>query len=170
MTAEGEKQSAILKAEGQAQSAILRAEGESRAILEVFDAIHRGNADPKLLAYQYLQTLPQIANGTSSKIWVVPTKFTAALSSITAAFGTVSPSGDEPTGVQFKERGTSAMEEVSLQDPREALAEARQEVQAATREADRADTGPSSGRVPQDVRPAGNAVQLDPLTEGGLPL
>ena len=45
----------------------LLAQGESRAILQVFDAIHRGNADPKLLAYQYLQTLPKIANGTSSK-------------------------------------------------------------------------------------------------------
>ena len=47
-----------------AQAAILNAEGESRAILQVFDAIHRGDADPKLLAYQYLQTLPQIASGT----------------------------------------------------------------------------------------------------------
>ena len=64
LTAEGEKQAAILRAEGSAQAAILSAEGEARAILQVFDAIHRGDADPKLLAYQYLQTLPQIANGT----------------------------------------------------------------------------------------------------------
>src|SRR5690606_24337555 len=54
LTAEGEKQAAILTAEGQAQGAILRAEGESRAILQVFDAIHAGDADSKLLAYQYL--------------------------------------------------------------------------------------------------------------------
>ena len=45
LTAEGEKQSAILKAEGDAQSKILRAEGEARAILQVFDAIHEGDAD-----------------------------------------------------------------------------------------------------------------------------
>src|SRR5690625_6768475 len=82
LEAEGEKQSAILRAEGQAQSSILRAQGESRAILQVFDAIHKGDADPKLLAYQYLQMLPQIANGTASKLWVVPTEFTAALGSI----------------------------------------------------------------------------------------
>ena len=82
LTAEGDKQSAILRAEGQAQSAILKAQGESRAILQVFDAIHRGNADSKLLAYQYLQTLPKIANGSSSKMWIVPTEFTAALDGI----------------------------------------------------------------------------------------
>ena len=87
LTAEGDKQSAILRAEGQAQSAILKAQGESRAILQVFDAIHRGNADSKLLAYQYLQTLPKIANGSSSKMWIVPTEFTAALDGIAGALG-----------------------------------------------------------------------------------
>lgn len=55
LSAEADKQSAILRAEGQAQSMVLRAEGEARAILQVFDAIHRGDPDPKLLAYQYLQ-------------------------------------------------------------------------------------------------------------------
>ena len=93
LTAEGDKQSAILRAEGQAQSAILKAQGESRAILQVFDAIHRGNADPKLLAYQYLQTLPKIANGNSSKMWIVPTEFTAALDGIAGALGGKPPSG-----------------------------------------------------------------------------
>src|SRR5207344_1216344 len=63
LTAEGDKQSSILRAEGQAQAAILQAQGQSRAILQVFDAIHRGNPDSKLLAYQYLQMLPQIAQG-----------------------------------------------------------------------------------------------------------
>ena len=82
LTAEGDKQSAILRAEGQAQSAILRAQGEARAILQVFDAIHRGNADPKLLSYEYIKTLPQIANSNSSKLWIVPTELTAALNAI----------------------------------------------------------------------------------------
>ena len=72
LTAEGEKQSAILRAEGWRESQILEAEGESKAIETVFDAIHRGDADPKLLAYQYLRTLPQIANGEASKVWIVP--------------------------------------------------------------------------------------------------
>src|SRR5213595_1419189 len=55
LTAEGEKQSAILRAEGQRQAAILQAEGQAKAIDTVFRAIHDGDADPKLLAYQYLQ-------------------------------------------------------------------------------------------------------------------
>src|SRR5690606_997234 len=86
LTAEGEKQSAILRAEGEAQAAILRAEGEARAILQVFDAIHRGDADPKLLAYQYLQMLPEVAKTQSNKVWFIPTEFTAALQSIAGAF------------------------------------------------------------------------------------
>src|SRR5438045_8699161 len=59
LTAEGEKQSAILRAEGQRQAQILNAEGQAKAIGTVFEAIHEGNPDPPLLAYQYLQTLPQ---------------------------------------------------------------------------------------------------------------
>jgi regulator of protease activity HflC (stomatin/prohibitin superfamily) len=79
LTAEGEKQSAILKAEGQREAQILSAEGQSKAIETVFDAIHRGDADPKLLAYQYLQVLPQIAQGDSNKVWIIPSEFGQAL-------------------------------------------------------------------------------------------
>jgi regulator of protease activity HflC (stomatin/prohibitin superfamily) len=85
LTAEGEKQSAILRAEGQKQAQILGAEGESQAISTVFDAIHRGDADPKLLAYQYLQVLPQIARGESNKIWIIPSEFQQALGQLAQA-------------------------------------------------------------------------------------
>jgi regulator of protease activity HflC (stomatin/prohibitin superfamily) len=91
LTAEGEKQSAILRAEGQKQAEILRAEGQSKAIENVFAAIHHGNADPKLLAYQYLQTLPQIAQGESNKVWIIPSEFTQALGRL----GSVIPAPDE---------------------------------------------------------------------------
>ena len=79
LTAEGEKQSAILRAEGQRQSMMLRAEGEAKAIDTVFRAIHEGDPDPKLLAYQYLQMLPQIAQGDSNKMWIIPSELTQAL-------------------------------------------------------------------------------------------
>jgi regulator of protease activity HflC (stomatin/prohibitin superfamily) len=79
LTAEGEKQSAILRAEGQRQALVLQAEGQSKAIGTVFKAIHEGDADPKLLAYQYLQMLPQIAQGESNKVWIIPSEFTQAL-------------------------------------------------------------------------------------------
>jgi regulator of protease activity HflC (stomatin/prohibitin superfamily) len=85
LTAEGEKQSAILRAEGQKQAQILGAEGQGQAIGTVFDAIHRGDADPKLLAYQYLQVLPQIAQGESNKIWIIPSEFQQALGQLAQA-------------------------------------------------------------------------------------
>jgi regulator of protease activity HflC (stomatin/prohibitin superfamily) len=80
--AEGEKSSAILKAEGQKQAAILASQGQAEAIGTVFKAIHDGNPDPKLLAYQYLQVLPQIAQGDANKVWVIPSELTSALGSI----------------------------------------------------------------------------------------
>jgi regulator of protease activity HflC (stomatin/prohibitin superfamily) len=85
LTAEGEKQAAVLKAEGARQSAILRAEGEAKAIATVFDAIHKGDADQKLLSYQYLQMLPQLAQGESNKVFVIPSEFTQAAAGIGAA-------------------------------------------------------------------------------------
>jgi regulator of protease activity HflC (stomatin/prohibitin superfamily) len=91
LTAEGEKQAAILRAEGQRESQILTAEGQSKAIETVFDAIHRGDADPKLLAYQYLQMLPQIAQGESNKVWIIPSEFTQALGRL----GSVIPGPDD---------------------------------------------------------------------------
>jgi len=92
LSAEGEKQAAILKAEGERQSRILRAEGESKAIQTVFEAIHEGDADPKLLAYQYLQTLPKIAQGESNKIWIIPSEVSQAL----ARLGGALQKGEEP--------------------------------------------------------------------------
>jgi regulator of protease activity HflC (stomatin/prohibitin superfamily) len=82
LTAEGEKQSAILKAEGQREAAILAAEGQAKAIATVFKAIHDGNPDPQLLAYEYLQVLPQIAQGDANKVWVIPSELTKALGGI----------------------------------------------------------------------------------------
>ena len=93
LTAEGEKQSAILRAEGQRQAQILQSEGQAKAIGTVFEAIHQGDADPKLLAYQYLQMLPQIAQGESNKIWIIPSEFQQAIGKIGGALGI----GDEKT-------------------------------------------------------------------------
>jgi regulator of protease activity HflC (stomatin/prohibitin superfamily) len=87
LAAEGEKQSAILKAEGNRESQILTAEGQSKAIETVFEAIHAGNADPKLLAYQYLQVLPQIAQGESNKLWIIPSEVTSALNQLADRLG-----------------------------------------------------------------------------------
>jgi regulator of protease activity HflC (stomatin/prohibitin superfamily) len=87
LTAEGDKQGAILRAEGERQSAILKAEGQAQAIGTVFQAVHDNDPDPKLLAYQYLQTLPQLAQSSGNTFWVIPSEVTTALRSITRAFG-----------------------------------------------------------------------------------
>jgi regulator of protease activity HflC (stomatin/prohibitin superfamily) len=107
LTAEGEKQSAILKAEGQAQAAVtqatadakaqaLRAEGQAQAIATVFQAIHEGKPDAELLAYQYLQMLPQIAKGDANKLWIVPSEMGKALEGLGGILGGMA-NGSGPT-------------------------------------------------------------------------
>jgi len=141
LTAEGEKQAAILRAEGDAQSAILKAEGESRAILQVFGAIHDGNADPKLLAYQYLQMLPQIAQGQANKLWIVPAEFSAALEGMGQAFGGIKPDGGASVSPAAKALRSMAFERVKLADSSEALQQARGAANQATTDATQAGTG-----------------------------
>jgi regulator of protease activity HflC (stomatin/prohibitin superfamily) len=104
LDAEGQKQAAILAAEADRQSRILRAEGEragrylaaqgqAKAIETTFGAIHAAKPDPALLAYQYLQTLPQIAQGDANKMWIVPSEFSKALEGLARMTG-----GDGDTG------------------------------------------------------------------------
>src|SRR6266478_4210104 len=87
LTAEGEKQSAILTAEGLRQAKILTAQGQGQAIGQVFQAVHLNDADSKVLAYQYLQTLPQLAQAEGNTFWVIPSEVTSALRSVASAFG-----------------------------------------------------------------------------------
>jgi regulator of protease activity HflC (stomatin/prohibitin superfamily) len=128
LTAEGDKTSKILRAEGDKQSAILRAQGEAEAISQVFSSIHRNDPDPKLLAYQYLQTLPQLANGAGNTFWVIPSEVTTALKAVTSAFGGgeaaepgATPAGATPAGAPAP--GTAARDAVeqaaSLPIPRQ---------------------------------------------------
>jgi regulator of protease activity HflC (stomatin/prohibitin superfamily) len=86
LTAEGDKQAAVLRAEGNRTAAILQAEGQSRAIDQVFQAVHRNDPDPKLLAYQYLQVLPRLAEGAGNTFWVIPSEVTSALQGVSRAF------------------------------------------------------------------------------------
>src|SRR5262245_20067527 len=97
LTAEGEKQAAVLRADGDRQARILQAEGQAKAIRTVFEAIHTSNPDSKVLAYQYLQALPQIAAGPSNKIWVVPVELTKALEGIGGALGGLKLGGPSHT-------------------------------------------------------------------------
>jgi regulator of protease activity HflC (stomatin/prohibitin superfamily) len=100
LTAEGTRQQEILVAQGDQQAAILRADGEARAVDLVFQAVHRNNADPKVLAYKYLDTLPHLAK-SGNTFWVIPGELTQAVRTITEAFGdysrTGAPAPDKPT-------------------------------------------------------------------------
>jgi regulator of protease activity HflC (stomatin/prohibitin superfamily) len=107
LTAEGERQAAVLKASGEAEAAVLRAEadakaqaararGQAEAITTVFKAIHDGNPDQRLLAYQYMQMLPQIAQGDANKVWIVPSEISKALEGIGGFFGAGLRAADQP--------------------------------------------------------------------------
>ncbi|RKN42489.1 SPFH domain-containing protein [Streptomyces hoynatensis] len=87
LQAEGAKQSEILRAEGDARAAALRADGEAQAIRTVFEAIHAGDPDQKLLSYQYVQMLPKIAEGESNKLWIVPSELGEALRGLGGTLG-----------------------------------------------------------------------------------
>jgi len=86
LRAEGNRQADILRAEGEAQARVINAEGEATAIAKVFEAIHQANPDEKVLAYKYLEQLPIIANGTASKVWIIPAELSGAAASIMKAF------------------------------------------------------------------------------------
>ena len=79
LNAEGERESQILRAQADREAAILRAQGEGQAIQTVFQSIHDGQPDQALLAYQYLQMMPKIAEGDANKVWVIPSEITKAL-------------------------------------------------------------------------------------------
>jgi regulator of protease activity HflC (stomatin/prohibitin superfamily) len=97
LRAEGDKQSAILKAQGQREATMLQAEGQAKAIETVFQAIHDGKPDPQLLAYQYLQVLPQIAQGESNKVWIIPSELQSAVGRVAGAVGELTKAPSEET-------------------------------------------------------------------------
>jgi regulator of protease activity HflC (stomatin/prohibitin superfamily) len=169
LTAEGEKQSAILRAEGAAQSAILQAQGEARAIQQVFEAIHKGNPDDKLLAYQYLQVLPKIAEGPGSKMWIVPSELTEALGGITRALGGNARASD---GYLGEPMGDGAVGDARLEDPHQALQRAHAEAGSAEREASVARPA-ARGAGPQapapQARPAATPTPAPAATTAGIP-
>jgi regulator of protease activity HflC (stomatin/prohibitin superfamily) len=145
LTAEGEKQSAVLKAEGQRTAEILRAEGQAKAIETVFQAIHDGAPDERLLSYQYLQMLPQLARGEANKIFVIPSEFSQALGNLGGAVGRFG-NGTLPPASPPKPRASgSAADDAAAAAAADAEA-ARRAAQVANQEAEGAT---------QDVRGGG---------------
>jgi regulator of protease activity HflC (stomatin/prohibitin superfamily) len=87
LRAQGDREAAVLRAQADRQAQMLRAEGEAQAITTVFNAIHAGQPDQALLAYQYMQMLPAIARGDANKVWVVPSELNDALKGLGTVVG-----------------------------------------------------------------------------------
>lgn len=153
LTAEGEKQSAVLRADGDRQSRILQAEGQAKAIRTVFDAIHTANPSQKVLAYQYLQALPQIAQGSANKVWIVPTELTKALEGLGGALGGLANmAGDQPS----ESVDSGAIEREAAASARAAAAEA-EAVNAQVRAAEAQVSGDTAAKglpAPEPIPPS----------------
>ncbi|MFR9778320.1 SPFH domain-containing protein [Micromonospora sp. MS34] len=158
LTAEGEKQAAVLRADGDRQARILQAEGQAKAIRTVFDAIHQANPSQKVLAYQYLQALPQIANGSANKVWIVPAELTKALEGMGGALGGLAGMvGDVPS--PEASRGAGEVEREAAEAAK-AAASAAQEIHDEVRVAEAQATG--GGNAPQGL-PAPEPVAPESL-------
>jgi regulator of protease activity HflC (stomatin/prohibitin superfamily) len=160
LTAEGEKQSAILTAEGDREALILRAQadresrilrsqGEGQAIQTVFQAIHEGEPDQSLLAYQYLQMLPKIAEGDANKVWIVPSEIGRALEGLGSTLGAIQgipktpdgTDGPKPSGPIASLAATTTSTESAEKAADDALSAAHAEVAAAIASAEAASLG-----------------------------
>jgi regulator of protease activity HflC (stomatin/prohibitin superfamily) len=154
LTAEGDKQSAVLRADGDRQARILTAEGQAKAIRTVFNAIHEANPSQKVLAYQYLQALPQIANGTANKVWIIPTELTKALEGVGGALGGLTGMvGDLPSSTV----DAAAVEREAAEAAQAAAAEAERvnaQVRAAEAQVTGGDSGPKGLPAPEQVPPS----------------
>ncbi|MEV7429213.1 SPFH domain-containing protein [Nocardioides sp. NPDC092400] len=174
LTAEGQKQSAILQAEGQRESqilraqadreaAILRAQGEGQAIQTVFQAIHDGRPDQSLLAYQYLQMMPKIAEGDANKVWIVPSEFNEALKGLGSTMSQLQGIPQEVEGPRTRVDMGPAEPQLPKGANRgdDELSEANEAVQAAIREAASA-AEPRSRATSSD--PSIDPVDVPPAT------
>ncbi|HEY2674930.1 MAG TPA: SPFH domain-containing protein [Rugosimonospora sp.] len=128
LTADGDRQAAVLRAQGDREARILSAEGQAKAIQTVFNAVHAANPDSKVLAYQYLQALPQIAAGPSNKMWIVPVELTKALEGIGGALGGLRPETGGPidTDTTLPEADPSVLDQ-ALAEAQAAAAETERE-------------------------------------------
>jgi regulator of protease activity HflC (stomatin/prohibitin superfamily) len=160
LTAEGEKQAAVLKAEGERTSAILKAEGESKAIETVFQAIHDGAPDQQLLSYQYLQMLPQLAQGEANKIFVIPSEFSQALANIGGSLAGGLGGGNSAEPAPRKPRAQIEGDRIDEKAAADA-AEAAKAAQQAAAEAAGAQPGMphGSGVIPPDPDVPGPGTQ-----------
>jgi regulator of protease activity HflC (stomatin/prohibitin superfamily) len=140
LTAQGDRESRILRAQAEREARILKAQGEAQAITTVFNAIHAGKPDQGLLAYQYLQMLPSIAQGDSNKLWIIPSEIGKAMEGLGSAVGQIAgiPQKAEGPFPEPHEVEQSAPAQELTSTPDAAVAEADNAVQEAIEAAQKA--------------------------------
>lgn len=162
LRAQGDREAAVLRAQADRQAQMLRAEGEAQAISTVFNAIHAGQPDQALLAYQYMQMLPTLAKGDANKVWIVPSELNDALKGLGSAVGSVTSAIPAAAQGNFTPPPkVDVQAEISRQNAAEAEASARtmQEAIAAAHELEK----PQRGDVPAALA-AGTASTPMPAT------
>ncbi|MEP6853252.1 MAG: SPFH domain-containing protein [bacterium] len=113
LAAEADRQSRILRAEGDRAARFLTAQGQAKAIETTFAAIHDSKPDPAVMAYQYLQTLPQIAQGDANKMWIVPSEYGKALEGLGRLAAPKDAEGeDTPSWMQVGDGGERTADKI----------------------------------------------------------
>jgi regulator of protease activity HflC (stomatin/prohibitin superfamily) len=176
LASEGERQSRILRAQGERAARYLQAQGQAKAIEKVFDAIKASKPTPEVLAYQYLQTLPQMAQGDANKVWMLPNDFGKALEGFAKALGAPGDDGVfryEPPAYEAPPERPDDEDEIAnwfdtSTDPqvaeavRAAEAEARQAVPSPMASASRSAFAPAPYNMGDDDRAAAAAAMPPP--------
>jgi regulator of protease activity HflC (stomatin/prohibitin superfamily) len=179
LSAEGARESQILRAQADRESSILRAQGEGQAIQTVFQAIHDGQPDQSLLAYQYLQMMPKIAQGDANKVWIVPSEIGRALEGLGSTMNSLTGIPDEVDGPRKRvDMGPTAVlrEDKTLQTTHDEVAAAIAAAEAsvapthAAREAlDQGAGAPPSSGSAADGRPAPDPAAPETQGDPGEP-
>ncbi len=174
LRAQGDREAAVLRAQADRQAQMLRAEGEAQAISTVFNAIHAGQPDQALLAYQYMQMLPSIARGDANKVWIVPSELNKALEGLGSAVGSVT------SGIPAAAKGTftapdkiDVQSEITQQNAEEEAKSQRtvQEAIAAAQELEKP-SRPASLNVaepPREVTGSSGTPDFEPYHAEGQP-
>lgn len=167
LRAQGEREAQVLRAQADRQAQMLRAEGEAQAITAVFGAIHAGQPDQALLAYQYMQMLPKLASGDSNKMWIVPSELNDALKGL----GQMGGASDVREYISKASSQFSAPEKIDVQQEIEEQAQRDREqskktVEKVISEAQALETqrarrlaGPATGTAAIDAAPLGEEAE-----------
>jgi len=108
-TAEGDKHSSVLKAQGEKESAIPRDQGEAEAYRDVqttqiemagrlVERLESLDLSAEALRYLYLKTLPKVAKGPASKLFVIPSELQDLAGAVGALAGGIAMAGEDSKG------------------------------------------------------------------------